>query len=318
MLLRRVHRRAFASAPSIRALFDEKIALGKTLPPLDDNQTKLEMYALFKQATDGPCTQPKPGMFDFVGKAKWEAWANLGSMGQDEAMKSYCDFIDALAAKAGRSAEAAAAPTKPTPNTDVQTTASHGVLTLGWTQSTLDDETIDSLVDALQAAAANDSLKVVVLQPKASIAHSTVSKAREVALVNALLACPTPIVAVVTGPTSGVGVGLVALADVVLAHATTTFALQPATSSWIAHSLIAKLGHIRANALLFLGEKISVGAAHGLVTRVLVGSGADFDAQVAARVQLLSQGPRIDLALLYRRQAAAQLQAALAADQQRA
>ena len=30
------------------------------------------------QATDGPCSTPKPGVFDFVGQAKWNAWNGLG------------------------------------------------------------------------------------------------------------------------------------------------------------------------------------------------------------------------------------------------
>lgn len=31
------------------------------------------------QATQGPCNTPKPGMLDFVNKAKWDAWKSLGS-----------------------------------------------------------------------------------------------------------------------------------------------------------------------------------------------------------------------------------------------
>lgn len=34
------------------------------------------------QATKGVCNAPKPGMMDFVGKAKWEAWNGLGKMSQ--------------------------------------------------------------------------------------------------------------------------------------------------------------------------------------------------------------------------------------------
>lgn len=34
------------------------------------------------QATEGPCNAPKPGMLDFVKKAKWDAWNSLGSLSQ--------------------------------------------------------------------------------------------------------------------------------------------------------------------------------------------------------------------------------------------
>ncbi|KAJ7395035.1 enoyl-CoA delta isomerase 2, mitochondrial isoform X1 [Pitangus sulphuratus] len=46
------------------------------------NETKLKLYALFKQATEGPCNAPKPGMLDFVKKAKWDAWNSLGNLSQ--------------------------------------------------------------------------------------------------------------------------------------------------------------------------------------------------------------------------------------------
>merc|ERR1719334_2634512 len=53
-----------------------------TLKEDPGNLTKLQIYALFKQATTGKCNVKKPGMMDFVGKAKWEAWNSLGDMSQ--------------------------------------------------------------------------------------------------------------------------------------------------------------------------------------------------------------------------------------------
>ena len=40
----------------------------------------IDYYQL--QATIGPCNAPKPGAFDFVGKAKWTAWNELGTLSQ--------------------------------------------------------------------------------------------------------------------------------------------------------------------------------------------------------------------------------------------
>ena len=42
------------------------------------NEAKLKLYAFFKQATLGVCDAPKPGMMDFVAKAKWSSWKELG------------------------------------------------------------------------------------------------------------------------------------------------------------------------------------------------------------------------------------------------
>ncbi|KAK3712988.1 hypothetical protein QZH41_014108, partial [Actinostola sp. cb2023] len=46
-------------------------------------------YGFFKQAKEGPCNEPKPGFWDVVKKAKWEAWSCLGSISKIEAMESY-------------------------------------------------------------------------------------------------------------------------------------------------------------------------------------------------------------------------------------
>ena len=35
---------------------------------------------LFVEASAGKCNDPKPGAFDFVGKAKWTAWNDLGDL----------------------------------------------------------------------------------------------------------------------------------------------------------------------------------------------------------------------------------------------
>lgn len=47
-------------------------AVARLRTPTTDEQ-KLQFYALYKQATQGACTGPRPGFFDFVGKAKWSA-----------------------------------------------------------------------------------------------------------------------------------------------------------------------------------------------------------------------------------------------------
>eukprot|EP01116_Phalansterium_solitarium_P013954 TRINITY_DN3141_c0_g1_i1.p1 TRINITY_DN3141_c0_g1~~TRINITY_DN3141_c0_g1_i1.p1 ORF type:complete len:113 (+),score=27.76 TRINITY_DN3141_c0_g1_i1:71-409(+) len=53
------------------------------------NQQKLEFYALYKQAVDGPNKSKKPGMLNVVAKMKWEAWNQLGKMSKDDAMRTY-------------------------------------------------------------------------------------------------------------------------------------------------------------------------------------------------------------------------------------
>ncbi|KAJ3054243.1 acyl-CoA binding domain-containing protein 6 [Rhizophlyctis rosea] len=61
-----------------------------------DNQALLRLYAFYKLSTVGPCNTPKPGLFDFTGKAKWDAWNSLGNIPKDEAMSKYIEVVSQL------------------------------------------------------------------------------------------------------------------------------------------------------------------------------------------------------------------------------
>ena len=65
------------------------------------NDVKLEMYALFKQATEGDVKGKKPGLTDFVGRAKYSAWESLKGMSSDKAMETYIAKIEVLKSKHG-------------------------------------------------------------------------------------------------------------------------------------------------------------------------------------------------------------------------
>lgn len=58
-----------------------------------DNSLKLEFYALFKQATEGNVSGKKPGITDFVGRAKYNAWEKLKGMTSEQAMQAYIDKL---------------------------------------------------------------------------------------------------------------------------------------------------------------------------------------------------------------------------------
>ncbi|XP_034838651.1 acyl-CoA-binding domain-containing protein 5 [Maniola hyperantus] len=57
------------------------------------NEMMLRFYSYYKQATEGPCNKDKPGFWDVVNRAKWEAWNKLGDMSADIAMQSYVDEL---------------------------------------------------------------------------------------------------------------------------------------------------------------------------------------------------------------------------------
>lgn len=68
----------------------------QTLLPDVNNDKLLVLYAYYKQGTEGSCNVPKPSWYDMKGKAKWEAWKNLGNMSQDEAKEFYVKKIEEL------------------------------------------------------------------------------------------------------------------------------------------------------------------------------------------------------------------------------
>lgn len=59
----------------------------------------LEIYALFKQGTVGDNDTDKPGLLDFKGKAKWQAWLNKKGLTKAEAQQKYIDLAATLVEK---------------------------------------------------------------------------------------------------------------------------------------------------------------------------------------------------------------------------
>ena len=67
-----------------------------TLAERPDNHTMLRLYALYKQGSEGDVKGDKPGFFDFVGAAKYEAWEKLRGTSSDQAKKKYVDLVKKL------------------------------------------------------------------------------------------------------------------------------------------------------------------------------------------------------------------------------
>lgn len=71
----------------------------KNLPSRPGNDTMLELYALYKQATAGDVAGDRPGMLDMVGRAKYDAWSKKKGTTQQAAMKSYVELVTELKKK---------------------------------------------------------------------------------------------------------------------------------------------------------------------------------------------------------------------------
>lgn len=82
-----------------REQFADAQARVKTLSAAPDNDTLLELYALFKQATVGDATGSRPGMMDFKGRAKFDAWSKKKGTATEAAMAAYVALVDRLTKK---------------------------------------------------------------------------------------------------------------------------------------------------------------------------------------------------------------------------
>ena len=78
--------------------FQSAVASSKNLTKRPSNEELLDLYALFKQATDGDVSGDRPGGFDFKAIAKFDAWAGKKGKSKDDAMKEYVDLVGKLVA----------------------------------------------------------------------------------------------------------------------------------------------------------------------------------------------------------------------------
>jgi diazepam-binding inhibitor (GABA receptor modulator, acyl-CoA-binding protein) len=81
----------------LKEQFDQAAADSKTLAAKPSNETLLQLYSLYKQGSIGDVnTDPPSNPFDFVGKAKYEAWAGLKGKTTTEAMTEYIELVKKL------------------------------------------------------------------------------------------------------------------------------------------------------------------------------------------------------------------------------
>jgi diazepam-binding inhibitor (GABA receptor modulating acyl-CoA-binding protein) len=83
----------------INSRFEQASIAAKSLPERPDNDTMLQLYSLYKQGSAGDVSGSKPGFFDFVATAKYEAWEKIKGLSQDDAKNQYIDLVKNLGGK---------------------------------------------------------------------------------------------------------------------------------------------------------------------------------------------------------------------------
>ena len=81
----------------LKALFEKATEESKELSQRPSNDSLLQLYSLYKQATQGDVNvDPPSNPLDFVSRAKYEAWCGLKGKTKEAAMQEYINLINRL------------------------------------------------------------------------------------------------------------------------------------------------------------------------------------------------------------------------------
>ncbi|XP_054621761.1 enoyl-CoA delta isomerase 2, mitochondrial [Dunckerocampus dactyliophorus] len=328
----------FSSVPAFK--FHQTSMMGATVEQFEEaknklstlkkdpgNEVKLKIYALFKQATHGPCDTPKPGMLDFVNKAKWDSWKSLGAISQDEARQQYCNLIGSLvAAEGGSSAQEVSA--QPAASDHVYKTllvsTQDDITTIKLNRpakkNAITTEMYEEIIDALQQAAKDTCVLTVFtgagdfycsgndLSNFTKIPEGGVEQMAKAGgellrrYVKAYIDFPKPLVAVVNGPAVGISVTVLGMFDLVYATDSATFhtpfsQLGQSPEGCSSYTYPRLMGSSKASEMLLFNKKLTAVQACqlGLVTEVFPDS--SFQSEVWSRLRSYAKLPPNSLAL---------------------
>ncbi|XP_068698420.1 enoyl-CoA delta isomerase 2-like [Montipora foliosa] len=315
--------------------FQAAVAKVKTLKQDPGNDSKLQLYGLFKQASVGKCNDPKPGAFDFVGKAKWTTWNDLGDMSKNDARQKYIDYVNQLVVQFGSTDEESNVAT--TGNSEKATASAeskykelvvsveNGVQTIRMNRpskyNAITLEMYEEFMMALDEAGKNDACVVAMVtgtgdyycsgndlsnfarippegpQKMAQDARAILKK-----FVAHFIDFPKPLIAAVNGPAVGISVTVMGLFDLVYASDKATFhtpfmELGQSPEGCSSFLFPRIMGPAKANEMLLAGRKLTALEAHhcGLVTEVV--SHNKFSEEIQNRVQALAKLPPKSLRL---------------------
>ncbi|KAL6090936.1 hypothetical protein STEG23_008965 [Scotinomys teguina] len=190
-------------------------------------------------ATDGPCNVPKPGVFDLVNKAKWEAWNALGSLPKETARQNYVDLVSSLSPSSEASSQGKhGVDEKVQGSKDIMVTSEDGITKIVFNRPTKKNaitfQMYQDIILALKNASTDNSAITVFtgtgdyycsgndLSNFTSASGGMEEAASRGAVVlrefvNSFIDFPKPLVAVVNGPAVGISVTLLGLFDAVYA-----------------------------------------------------------------------------------------------------
>ncbi|XP_028392030.1 enoyl-CoA delta isomerase 2, mitochondrial-like [Dendronephthya gigantea] len=297
-----------------------------TLTKDPGNEVKLKMYALFKQGSVGACNAPKPGALDFVGKAKWNAWNDLGNLSQEDAQKQYIALVESLLAQEPSSSNKAEKANEAESGDfeHILVTQDGGLTTITLNRPTkynaLNPKMYLEIIQALKQAGEDNSVVTLItgagqyfcsgndltnflnIPPEGP--EKMAADGRELLreFVKTFIDFPKPIVAAVNGPAVGISVTLLGLLDMVYASDKATFhtpfmTLGQSPEACSSYLFPKIMGQAKAHEVLLAGKKLNAVEAcnYGLVTEVI--PQAEFEREVNKKMKYMAGLPPQSLAL---------------------
>ncbi|KAA0191426.1 enoyl-CoA delta isomerase 2, mitochondrial-like isoform X2 [Hyalella azteca] len=193
------------------------------------NEVKLKMYALYKQGMEGKATGKRPGVMDFVARAKWDAWNSLADMSKEEALKAYLAIVDELSAAQGATS---------TEEPSILVTVEDGLriiklnrpkkknalnpeMYFRWTElmheAAKDDKTVLTAITGAGDffCSGNDLGNFMNIPPGGEAELANRTKEFLYQFIDAFIEFPKPLIGVVNGPAVGVSVTTLGLYDAV-------------------------------------------------------------------------------------------------------
>nr|XP_056710810.1 enoyl-CoA delta isomerase 2-like [Euleptes europaea] len=288
------------------------------------NEVKLKIYALFKQATQGPCNTPKPGMLDFINKAKWDAWNSLGTLPQESARLQYVDLVSGLMSSETSSYVKETPPDSKSGYETLEVSTKDNitkiVLNRPKMKNAINVKMYEEIMKALEKAAKDDSVITVLTgsgdyycsgNDLNNFANVSAGGIKEMAdsgaellknFVKHFIDFPKPLIAVVNGPAVGISVTVLGLFDMVYATDRATFHtpfsnLGQSPEGCSSYVFPKIMGLAKATEMLLFNKKLTAAEAcsQGLVTEIFPDNA--FQKEVWERLKAYASLPRNSLAI---------------------
>ncbi|XP_075411367.1 enoyl-CoA delta isomerase 2 isoform X1 [Tenrec ecaudatus] len=298
--------------------FEMAVNQVKLLKNEPGKEVKLKLYALYKQATEGPCNMPKPGMLDFINKAKWDSWNALGNLSKETARQNYVELVSNLSSSEASSPGKPGADSKQAGYDTLVVTSEDGITKIMFNRPTkknaLNHQMYQELMAALEAAGKDDSAITVItgngdyyssgndLNNFTQSLHGDLEKSAQDAaislrdFVGCFIDFPKPLIAMVNGPAVGICVTLLGLFDVIYASDRATFHtpfshLGQSPEGCASYMFPKIMGSAKAAEMLLFGKKITAreACAQGLVTEVF--PDATFQKEAWTRLKVYAKLP---------------------------